>query len=107
MAYESGQLVLNGSNWLRTDWGSGKPEAKVHVAGKTIEGKDPLLDENFYPQPGSPIIDQASATPPIGRISRQWATANLQPSHEYDFSVGLRVRKQRGKALDLGAFEAR
>jgi len=94
LAKEQGAIRFLGRNWISSGWGKGDPWKRnsVTVAGEDtlIVGGNPMLDKDYRPAAGSPVIGQANsatATPVISEFSDPAGTS------------------PRPAALDLGARE--
>jgi len=81
-----------GKNWISSGWGNGNPWIKnsVAVSGAStlIQGTDPMLDANYRPIAGSPVIGQAAGVTPT------------PVANEFTRPAGTTLR---ASAADLGA----
>ncbi len=98
MLSRNGQLHL-GTNWISSGYDIARPDFTGTVTNdnKIISGTNPMLDTNFKPLNGSPLIDKSEALP--------LATVLNQVQYEYVDLARGKVRTATGSALDLGAFE--
>ena len=105
LGYQSGTILLRGTNWLSSGWAKAWNRDVVFnpTGGKVIEGTDPGLEENFVPRRNSAVSDNGDLTW-IG-FPASANSANLRPNFQFAAPARLVDRPVRGAAPDLGAFE--
>jgi hypothetical protein len=92
MGKSTGTINFIGRNWISSGWGTGNPWIKnsVAVSGAStlIQGSDPMLDADYRPIAGSPVIGQAAGVDPT------------PVAYEFTRPAGTTAR---ASAADLGA----
>jgi len=109
-----GRVELIGEHYFTEGWRARRsPEADVSVAS-VIEGANGarVLDRAGHPQRGSALVDAADTGVTRRLIVTDHGASPVHPrvwwvTHEPASPWGLRPRRVRGLAPDLGAFESR
>jgi len=105
MTYQIGNIDLNDTNWITSNWQTGDGTVNVGAQATVLTGTNDGLNSQYVPNTGSAAIDMAGTSPIHAEPSM--AAQNLQLRYEYSASNGMVARTQTGTAPDLGAFEAR
>ena len=108
-----GRVELIGEHYLTEGWLARRsPEADVSV-GRVIEGANGarVLDGRGRPRRGSALVDAADTGVTRRIIVTDHGASPVHPrvwrvTHEPDWPWGLRPRRVRGLAPELGAFES-